>query len=226
MPGPEPYYALAIALCYQLCDRALSTDDTAMTPPTSNSQADTPSASLAALIAAQSDPAARCPKCGHAGGHGPGGICIGCPCPSWHGPQAPANSAAPCAPASNKRPLFETLLANVSDTQFDCGDHDESDSDEPYTAVRDRAIAAESAMRAFVRSLESRLAAAEAVAAKLRVARDAWRDYAEHAAGCVECGETSWENCDDTSSHLGGKTLRGAAVDADARAAAHVATVR
>lgn len=40
-------------------------------------------------------------------------------------------------------------------------------------------------------------------------ARDAWRDYAEHAAGCVECGETSWENCHE------GRTLREAAEQAD-----------
>lgn len=40
-------------------------------------------------------------------------------------------------------------------------------------------------------------------------ARDAWRDYAEHAAGCVECGQTSWENC-----HEGGE-LRATAEKAD-----------
>lgn len=47
-------------------------------------------------------------------------------------------------------------------------------------------------------------------------ARNAWREYAEHAAGCVECGETSWENCDDGPHGPGGRTLRAAAITADA----------
>lgn len=46
-------------------------------------------------------------------------------------------------------------------------------------------------------------------------ARDAWREYAFHAAGCVECGETSWENCDDTTRRPGGRTLREAAIAVD-----------
>ena len=49
----------------------------------------------------------------------------------------------------------------------------------------------------------------------LTTARDAWREYAEHAAGCVECGEMSWESCDDGPHGPGGKTLREAALTAD-----------
>ena len=31
----------------------------------------------------------------------------------------------------------------------------------------------------------------------LEAERDAWENFADHVAGCVECGQTSWTNCSD-----------------------------
>jgi hypothetical protein len=133
---------------------------------------------------AMSDTTLRCPRCDHdVAGAGPAGICIGCPCPEWHGATA------------SEPPSEDDLAARVLNTLAEVGGgavvgvaDDEWREVPEVDAITRRAESAESDWQAA----ESTLAALRAEVERLRAALDdvapAGGLFSPADDSCVWCG--------------------------------------